>query len=564
MGVMARRVKGQFNENAKNWAAFDVLPELNHNAVVGFPEPKVAREALVVLLLRSEHDNPRHQVRCDVTQELLDRAGVPHHTLRFSGSSTLSEVLQITYFTDYVSFYVALLNGADPSPVSSIDYLKERLSKAERAGDPADRRPDRPLRRSARAMAPRSYRRASTAANVRPARRAASPTSCTCRSARTRIVERDGGVLLVRLNYGPRDGRWALPGGLVEADETIERAAIRETEEETGFRVALDGLLSMWMRPGFPILVVIYRAHITGGELRVAPDEASEAAFFPHERLPPLEELAWPSTSVASTPGVHTSRRVPKHRYPPATGHPPRGLAGLSVLPRCSRPSDRAQGSIQEMSGLRTSDGMGDLGRGGMSPVARFSLALAAVLGVTALVLAAGTGYLMARYVQDETTSFTQAAVASHFGTVFEDDVFLRGLTADEQHELRRDVSFHFSIYNTVATQFFDRTGTIVFSYDRDEIGRRLDPGLYPGLDTALRGMRSAERRTIVADPKVGIPGTSLAFGTFNTHHSGGSSASSSSAAQLVRASARSARSRPGARSNRTVRPRAPSSSGAT
>jgi len=110
------------------------------------------------------------------------------------------------------------------------------------------------------------------------------------------IVERDGGVLLVRLNYGPRDGRWALPGGLVENDETIEEAARRETTEETGFTVALDGLLATWMRPGFPILVVIYRAHITSGTLRVAPDEASEAAFFPKEKLPSLEDLAWPST----------------------------------------------------------------------------------------------------------------------------------------------------------------------------------------------------------------------------------------------------------------------------
>jgi 8-oxo-dGTP diphosphatase len=110
------------------------------------------------------------------------------------------------------------------------------------------------------------------------------------------VVERDGGVLLVRLNYGPRDGRWALPGGLVEGDETPEEAAVRETAEETGLVVALDGLLSMWMRPGFPILVVNYRAHIIGGELRVAEDEASEAAFFPRDRLPPLEDLAWPST----------------------------------------------------------------------------------------------------------------------------------------------------------------------------------------------------------------------------------------------------------------------------
>jgi len=110
------------------------------------------------------------------------------------------------------------------------------------------------------------------------------------------VVERDGGVLLVRLNYGPRDGSWALPGGLVENDETAEEAARRETAEETGFTVSLDGLLAMWMRPGFPILVVIYRAHVVSGQLRVAPDEASEAAFFAKDQLPPLEQLAWPST----------------------------------------------------------------------------------------------------------------------------------------------------------------------------------------------------------------------------------------------------------------------------
>jgi len=129
MGVMARRVKGQWNENAKNWAAFDVMSELNHNAVVGFTHPQIARDALTVLLLRSDRDNPRHKLRFDVTRELLDRASIPHKTLQFSGSNMLSEVLQLTLFTDYVSFYLALLNGADPTPVKSIDYLKDRLAK---------------------------------------------------------------------------------------------------------------------------------------------------------------------------------------------------------------------------------------------------------------------------------------------------------------------------------------------------------------------------------------------------------------------------------------------------
>src|SRR5713101_3590307 len=129
MGVMARRAKGQWNENAKNWAAFDVMPELNHNAVVGFPHPPISKEALTVLLLRSDRDNPRHKLRFEVTRELLDRARIPHKTLQFAGRNMLSEVLQMVLFTDYVSFYVALLNGADPSPVKSIDYLKDRLAK---------------------------------------------------------------------------------------------------------------------------------------------------------------------------------------------------------------------------------------------------------------------------------------------------------------------------------------------------------------------------------------------------------------------------------------------------
>lgn len=129
MGVMARRAKGQWNENAKNWAAFDVMPELNHNAVVGFPHPPIAKEALTVLLLRSDRDNPRHKLRFEVTRELLDRARVSHKTLQFAGRNMLSEVLQMVLFTDYVSFYVALLNGADPSPNDSIDFLKDRLAK---------------------------------------------------------------------------------------------------------------------------------------------------------------------------------------------------------------------------------------------------------------------------------------------------------------------------------------------------------------------------------------------------------------------------------------------------
>lgn len=117
------------------------------------------------------------------------------------------------------------------------------------------------------------------------------------------IVERAGSVLLVKLSYGPREGHWALPGGLVEMDETPEEAAVRETAEETGLDVELDGLVAVYMRPASeraagwaPILIVTFRSHIVGGDLVVAPAEVTEAAWFERDRLPPLEELAWPST----------------------------------------------------------------------------------------------------------------------------------------------------------------------------------------------------------------------------------------------------------------------------
>src|SRR3954470_14365304 len=171
---------------------------------------------------------------------------------------------------------------------------------------------------------------------------------------------------------------------------------------------------------------------------------------------------------------------------------------------------------------------MSRLANDGLSPVARFSLALGVILAATAIALSAGTAYLMSRYVVDETSSFTQEAVASHFGTVFSDDVFKRGLTEAEEAELTQFVTFHFSIYNVVGTQFYDRTGKIVFSYDDSEVGRQIDPATLRGLDQALKGMRSSTRTQIVADPRLGVPGSTVGYGSFDTHHMDGMTASGS------------------------------------
>ncbi len=130
LAAVANRWKTQFNENSKHWAFSEVLPELNHNSVVGFGIPQAVRERAVVLMLRSSLDHPRVQVRWEVTRELLLREGVVAETLQGRGESRLAHMFSLIHFGDYVSFYLGLLNGVDPTPVETIAFLKQRLGGA--------------------------------------------------------------------------------------------------------------------------------------------------------------------------------------------------------------------------------------------------------------------------------------------------------------------------------------------------------------------------------------------------------------------------------------------------
>jgi glucose/mannose-6-phosphate isomerase len=129
LAAAANRWKTQFNENAKSWAFFEGLPELNHNAVVGLRIPHVAREGSAVIMLRSESDPARIARRWDVTGELLAREGVTVEEVWGRGNSELSQMLSLIQFGDYVSFYLAMLNGVDPTPVENIAFLKRRLAE---------------------------------------------------------------------------------------------------------------------------------------------------------------------------------------------------------------------------------------------------------------------------------------------------------------------------------------------------------------------------------------------------------------------------------------------------
>ena len=125
----AHRWKTQLNENSKAWAFYEVFPELNHNATVGYPLPKEVASKIRVVLLRSPTFNQRIRLRYDVTCELLKQAGVAYDYVDGEGKSALAQMMSLVMMGDFTSYYLAILYRVDPSPVKVISYLKDRLEK---------------------------------------------------------------------------------------------------------------------------------------------------------------------------------------------------------------------------------------------------------------------------------------------------------------------------------------------------------------------------------------------------------------------------------------------------
>ncbi len=101
-------------------------------------------------------------------------------------------------------------------------------------------------------------------------------------------------LLLVKRSVEPAKGKWCLPGGFIEIDESIEEAALRELEEETGIKGEIDGLIDFFSQKGRhyrAILIFGYKVKILGGEVR-AGDDAQDAVFFSLDTLPPIAFLS--------------------------------------------------------------------------------------------------------------------------------------------------------------------------------------------------------------------------------------------------------------------------------
>jgi len=129
LAPVARRWKTQINENAKSWAVWEELPELDHNTVAGFGLPKPLLKQLCVVGLTSPTMHPRNRLRFEVGGELIAQQGIAQRGILARGDSPLAQIVSSTQFGDYVSYYLALLYEVDPTEIANITYLKKRLGE---------------------------------------------------------------------------------------------------------------------------------------------------------------------------------------------------------------------------------------------------------------------------------------------------------------------------------------------------------------------------------------------------------------------------------------------------
>lgn len=124
---VAVRFKQQFNENSKVPAKWEVFSELNHNEIVGWECAGELGKCFSAIFLRDREEPTAIQSRIEITKELVEQAGVELLEIQAQGKSSLARMLSTILIGDFTSVYLAVLRGVDPTPVKTINYLKDML-----------------------------------------------------------------------------------------------------------------------------------------------------------------------------------------------------------------------------------------------------------------------------------------------------------------------------------------------------------------------------------------------------------------------------------------------------
>ena len=124
--------RGQVNENCKGWAYFEVLPELDHNALAGVHNPAQAARWIRALFLHASQPSAvssRTDRRIELTRQLFERYGIACRDVPVPGESALAQILAAVQLGDYVSCYLAFLYGANPTELDDVVWFKQQMAQ---------------------------------------------------------------------------------------------------------------------------------------------------------------------------------------------------------------------------------------------------------------------------------------------------------------------------------------------------------------------------------------------------------------------------------------------------
>lgn len=128
-GVAAFRWKTQFNENSKIIAYHHIFPELDHNEIMGWEDTTAITRKFVILILKDKDDNERIRKRIKITRGVIERKPYLIQEITSEGNSLLTRIFSLILLGDFVSFYLALARGVDPTVIKGINILKEKLAR---------------------------------------------------------------------------------------------------------------------------------------------------------------------------------------------------------------------------------------------------------------------------------------------------------------------------------------------------------------------------------------------------------------------------------------------------
>ena len=122
------RFKCQLNENSKLHAFSNVIPEMNHNEIIGWETFEEKKLFTKVISISDPDYHPQIKKRFKITSEIAKQSGVEIINIESKEKNRKVRLFDLIYLCDWISYYLALLRNHDPSEIAYIDELKNRLT----------------------------------------------------------------------------------------------------------------------------------------------------------------------------------------------------------------------------------------------------------------------------------------------------------------------------------------------------------------------------------------------------------------------------------------------------